>query len=149
MTSSSTSSLLFLIPGIWRLTFMNLMYGIAEPPVLSSSNNWPNGWICSARSLQNWEFTLDTSAPKSISAVVSCPSTITVALLECPTKWAMGSGLRKGTGVTSGHPFFCATFRMVNFHSRSVRECWGPTVGCCSWCCWGVGHIPSVPPRLV
>ena len=27
----------------------------------------------------------------------------------------MGSGLRKGTGATSGHPFFCTTLSMVSF----------------------------------
>ena len=50
-----------------------------------------------------------------------------------------GSGLRKGIGVTSGHPFFYATLMTVSFGLESGRECWEPTVGCCGWCQWGVG----------
>ena len=118
---------------------------MAATPVPSSSNNQPNGWIWSARSLQNWELTLDTWAPKSISAVASCPSTITGASLECPPKWAMWSGLRKGTGATSGHPFFCATLCMVSFGSGFWRECWEPTVGCCGWCWCGWAAFPQFP----
>ena len=51
----------------------------------------------------------------------------------------MGSGLRKGTGVTSGHPFIWPAFIVVSFCLGSERECWGPTVGCCSWCQLEVG----------
>ena len=53
---------------------------------------------------------LETWAPKSISMIISCLSTITGTSLECPTKHAMGSGLRKGIEVTSGCPFLWATF---------------------------------------
>ena len=113
---------------------MNPRNGIAAPPVPSGSNNWLNSWICSASSSQNWGLTLDTWAPKSISAVVSCPFIITGALLEHPTNWAMGSGFRKGTGVT-----FCSALSMVGFGLGSGRECWEPTVGCCGWCWQGVG----------
>ena len=78
-------------------------------PVPSYSNNYLRGWICSSRSSQNWELMLETWAPITISAVIPCLSTITEALSEHPLKWAMGTGLRKGTG------------------------------GCCGWHQWGVG----------
>ena len=61
-----------------------LRYGIAAPPIPSSSNNWPRGWICRVRSLQNWALMLNIWPPKSIKAVTSCPSIITGASLECP-----------------------------------------------------------------
>ena len=70
-----------------------------EPPVLSSFNNWPRGGICSAISPQKWELMLETWGPKSISAVISCPSAITGVSLEHPTKWAIGSGVEEGTGA--------------------------------------------------
>ena len=58
----------------------------------------------------------------------------------------MGSGLRKWTGVTSGHPFFCAALSMVSFGLGSGRECWEPIVGCVAGASGGLGHIPKVPP---
>ena len=131
--------------GSWRLTSTNYRYEMAEPPVPSSSNNWPNGWIHSARSLQNWELTLDTWAPESISVVISCLSTITGASLECPTKQAMGSGFRKGQGWPL--VFFWATLSMVSFGLGSGREHWGPTVGCCGRCQWEVGPQSLSSPQ--
>ena len=125
---------------------MNPRYGMTEPPVPSSSNNWPRGWIHSVRCPQNSEVMLETWAPKSISVVISYPSTITGALLECPNKWVMGSGLRKGTGMTSSHPFFWATFSMVSFGSGLGRECWGLLLAVVAGVGRGLGHIPSVPP---
>ena len=123
------------IPGIWRLTSMNSRYGMAEPFVPSNSDNRPRGWISSASSLQNWELTLKTCEPESISAIVSCPSIITGASLECPTK-CYGSGSRKGTGATSGHPLFWAAFNVVSCGLGSGRECWRFTVGCWWWRGW-------------
>ena len=76
------------------------------PSIPSNSNNQPRGWISSASSSQNWELTLEPCAQESISASVSHPSIITGASLEHPTKHAIGPGLRKGTGATSGHPLF-------------------------------------------
>ena len=58
----------------------------------------------------------------------------------------MGSGFRKGAGVTSGHPFLCAALSMINFGLGSGRECWEPTVDCCGWCWWGVGSHPLSSP---
>ena len=75
---------------------------MAAPTIPSSSNNWPRGWICRVSSSQNWAFMLDT--PESVKAVTSCPSIITGASLECPTRCAMGSGLRNGIGATCCHP---------------------------------------------
>ena len=75
-------------------------------PIPSNSNNQPRGWISSASSSQNWELTLETCTPESISSIVSCPSSIMGATLECPTKHATRLGLMKGTGVTSGQSFF-------------------------------------------
>ena len=92
------------------------------------------------------ELTLETWAPESISAMVSCTSIITGALLEHPTKWAMGSGLRKGTGATSGCSLFWAAFSTVNFGLGSGRECWRFTVGCC-W--WGVESHSLSSPQFV
>ena len=81
---------------------MNPRYGMAEPlvpwlrpPVPSSSNNWPNSWICSARSLQNWELTLDTCAPESIRVVISCLSTITGPHSNAPLNEWQGQGWEK------------------------------------------------------
>ena len=64
-------------------------------------------------------------------------------LLECPTKQAMGLGLRKGTGVTSDHPFFWSPFIVVGLGLGPGREFWGPTVGCCGWCWWAA--FPQFP----
>ena len=115
-------------------------------PIPSNSNNWYRGWISSASSSQNWELTLETCTLESISAMVSCPSINTGALLEHPTKHAIHSEFMKGTGATSGHPFCQTTFSRVSFGLGSGREWWRFTVGCC----WeGLGHIPSVPPILV
>ena len=71
---------------------------MTAPPVPSSSNNWPKGWICNARSSQNLVLMLDTWVPKSIEVVVSCPCMITGGSLEWPTNQATGSGLRNGAG---------------------------------------------------
>ena len=87
------------------------------PPVTSNSNSWPRGWIWSARSSQNWELMLESWAPKSISSVILCLSTITGASLEHPAKWAMGSGLRKGTGATLAMPF-CELLSLLSVLSR-------------------------------
>ena len=103
------------------------------PPVPSNSNNWPKGWISSASSSQNWEHTLETWAPESISVIVTYPSIITGASLECLTKCAIGSRLMKGTGVTSGCPLFWTAFSRVGFGSGSGMECWRSTAGCCPW----------------
>ena len=100
-------------------------------PIPSNSNTQPRGWIPSASSSQNWEFTLETCAPESVIAIVSCLSIITGALLEYPTKCAIGSGLMKGTGATSGHPFFWTACSRVGFGLGSGREFWRSTVGCC------------------
>ena len=37
----------------------------------------------------------------------------------------MGSGLRKGTGATSGHTILLAVFIVVSFGLGSRRQCWG------------------------
>ena len=140
-TSNSTSSLQFLI---LKIDLHNTKVWDGRTPVPSNSSNLPRSWNCSARSLQNWELMPETQAPESINAVVSCPSTITGISLECPTMQAIGSGLRKGTGATPGCPILCAAFIVVRFGSGSGRECWVPTVGCCGWCQWGLGHISSV-----
>ena len=42
--------------------------------------------------LDPWDLEVDLHKPLSFSAIVSCPSIITGALLECPTKQAIGSG---------------------------------------------------------
>ena len=132
----------------YSLPSTNPRYGMAAPPVPSSSNNWPNGWICSMSSSQNWKLTLDTWAPKLISAVFSCPSTITGALVEHPTRWAMGSGLRNGTGATSSHPFAQPWVWSVlvwgqGWNAGSLLLAIVVGVG------RGLGHISSVPPGLV
>ena len=54
-------------PQIWE-------YGMAAPPIPSSSNNQPWGWMCRVSSLQNWALMLDTWVPESIKAVTSSPS---------------------------------------------------------------------------
>ena len=84
-------------------------------PIPSSSNNWPRGWICRVRSLQNGAFMLETWAPKSIKAVTSCPSIITGDSLEFPIRHAMGSGLRNAIGETCCHPFLFAAFIWIGF----------------------------------
>ena len=83
-----------------------------------------------------------------ISAVVSCPSIITRALLEHPTKWATRSGLRKGTGMTSGHPFVLLWVWLVLVWGQGGNAgslLLAVVVGASR----GLGHIPLVPPSLV
>ena len=62
------------IPVICRLTIMYPRYGMAEPPVPSSSNSQPRRWTSRVKSSQNPELILQTWAPKSINAVTFCPS---------------------------------------------------------------------------
>ena len=143
--------ILILILYPWDLEVdLHLRYGMVEPPVPSNSINWTRGWICRARSLQNWELMLETWAPESINAVILCPSTVTGASLEHPTKWAMESGFRNRTGAISDHPVLWAAFIVVGFGLGSERECWGPTVDCCGWCQWGVGlHFLGSPQTVL
>ena len=71
---------------------------MAAPPVPSSSNNWPRGWISRSNSSQNFALMVDTCAPESTKAVTSHPSTTTGASLARPTNRATGSGFRNGIG---------------------------------------------------
>ena len=119
----------------------------AAPPVPSNSNNWPRGWICRARSSQNWALILDTWVPKSIKAVTSCLSTTTSASLECPTKCTIASGFRNGKGATSCHPLFLAAFIRVSFGLVSGRECC-EFIDCCWWGVW-LHSLSSPHPCLM
>ena len=83
---------------------MNPRYGMAEPlsPLVPITDPGAGSAVhnpCKIGSLC-WK----PEHPNQ-SVWYSCPSTITVASLEHPTKQAMGPGLRKGTRVTSGHSF--------------------------------------------
>ena len=86
------SSLCPFIPRICRLTLTYPRYRMTKPPVPSNSNNLPKGWNFRVIYSQNPELMLETCAPKSINAVTLCPSTITEALLDHPTRQARGSG---------------------------------------------------------
>ena len=44
---------------------------------------------------QNWELMLETCDPELIKAVILCPSTITGASLDHPTRQAIGSLFKK------------------------------------------------------
>ena len=46
--------------------------------------------------------------------------------------------------------FLLCCFQDGHFWFRSGRECWEPTVGCCSWCWCGVRpHSLSPPPDWI
>ena len=117
---------------------------MADPPVSSSSNNLPRGWICKVICSQNPELMLEFCAPESINAVTFCLSTITGASLDHPNRWATGSGFKKGmTGAASCRPVHQATFMLAGLHPELGWECEGPTVGWGNCCQQGVTHIPS------
>ena len=122
----------------WGMQWQNPLYPlvpITDPGAGSAVQNSHKIWrLCWRPEHQN----------QSIQSFPAHP--LSLGLLGCPTKWAMGSGLRKGTGATSGHPVLWATFIVVSFSLGSGRICWWPTVGCCSWCQWGVRlHSLSSP----
>ena len=96
---------------------------MAAPPVPSSSNNQPRGWISRSNSSQNFTLMVDTCAPKSTKIVTSHPSTTTGASLARPTNCATRSGFRNGMDSM----FFCplcfpASF-WVSCGSGLQREC--------------------------
>ena len=123
MASSSTSSLYLLTLGIWRLTSTNPRQGMAAPPVPSSSNNRPRGWISRSNSSHNFALMVDTCAPKSTKAVTLHPSTTTSASLARPTNCATGSGFRNGMDSMFFCPLcFSASF-WVSCGSGLQREC--------------------------
>ena len=76
---------------------------MAAPPVPSSSNNWPRGWILRSNSSQNFALMVDTCAPESTKAVTLHPSTTTGASLARPTNCTTRSGFRNGMDSM----FFC------------------------------------------
>ena len=92
-----------LLPQIWGK-------GWLQPSIPSSSNNWPRGCICRMSSLQNWALMLKTWTPESMKAVTSCPSIITGASLEHPTKTCYGVWIEEwywADLVLSSFPFCC------------------------------------------
>ena len=106
----------------------------------------PRGWTFRVICSQNWELKLETCDPELINTVTFCPSTITGASLVHPTRWATGSGFKKGTTeVASCVPVHWATLIQTSLCWGLGWECEEPTVGWGS-CCQGVNHIPSVPP---
>ena len=88
---------------------------------------------------------METWALESIIAVISYPSTITGASLECPHQMSYRVRAEKRNGWPSGHPFFWAAFIVVSFSLGQGGECWGPTVGCCGWCWGGWATFPQFP----
>ena len=123
---------------------------MAEPLVPSSSNNLPRGWTFRVMLSQNWELMLETCDPELIKAVILCPSTITGASLDHPTRQAIGSLFKKGTIGSASHGTVCwAAFMLAGLSPESGWECEGPTVGWGGYYQWGVSHIPLAPPGLV
>ena len=60
------------------------------------------------------ELTLESCAPKLINMVTLCPSMITGALLDHPTRQAMVSGFKTGmTGAASHGPVHWAAFMLA------------------------------------
>ena len=116
---------------------------MVEPPVPSSSNALPWGWTFRAIHSQNLEHKLETCAPKSINLVTLCSSTITGASLDCPIRWGIGSGFKKGmTWVASYGPVHQATFMLAGLGPGLGWECEGPTFGWGGCCWWGWAAFP-------
>ena len=120
MTSSMTSSLEPLIPGICRLTSM------LAPLVPSSYSSLCRGWTFRTICLQNHELTPETCTPKSVNVITFCPSTMMGVSLDCPTRQVIGSGFRKRmAGVTSHLPLYLAVFIFAGPGLGSGWECRG------------------------
>ena len=118
---------------------------MAAPPVPSSFNSRPRGWISRSSSLHNLALMVDTCAPKSTKAVTLHPSMTTGASLVRPTNHTTGSGFRNGIGSM----LFCTLCLPASFWgscgSGLQRECLGFIA--CDW----EGHLtafPQVPPSL-
>ena len=119
---------------------------MATPPVPSSSNNQPRGWICRESSLQNWALMLNTWASWINQGSDLLPVYNHWGLhWSDPTRCAMEFGLRNGTAATCCHPFLLAAFIWVSFGSGSGREC------CkfidCDW--WEVWLYSLVSPHTL
>ena len=93
------------------------------------------------------ELMLETCAPESINADTFCPSTMTGASLNHPTRWTMGSRLRKGTaGLTCHALVHQAICMLASLGPGSGWECEGPIAGLgnCYW--WGWATFLQFPP---
>ena len=111
---------------------------MGEPPVPSSYNSLPRGWTSRVKGSQKPELILETWEPKLITAVSFCPSMITGASLDHPTRWGTGSGFKNGmAGVVSHRPVHWAALMLACLCLGLEWECAGPTVGWGGFCWWG------------
>ena len=104
--------------GWWNLLYLPALEVCPEDESL---------WV---KSLQNPELILETWAPRSINAVIFCPSMITGASLDHPTRWTAGSGFKNGmTKAVSHGPVLWAALMLAGL-------CLGFGVGMHGAYCW-------------
>ena len=112
-------------------------------------SNSPRGWTSRIKSSQNPELILETWAPESINSVTFCPSMITGASLDHPTRQATGSGFKNGMTGAVYHGSVCqAAIMWAGLCPGLGWECMRPTVGWGNFCQLRVSCIPSVPPQV-
>ena len=118
---------------------------MAEPPVPSRSSSLSREWTLRVIHLQTQSSHWKPVPPKSMNAVTFCPSTMTGALLDHPTRWTIGSGFKNGTARVTSHRPVCQTvFILASLGLGFWWECEG------AYCCLGqlllgVSCIPLVP----
>ena len=139
-TTSITSSMWPLISGICRFTSTYPKYRMVGPLVPSSFSSLSTVWTFRAICSQNLKLILETCTPESINVISLCPSTMTDASLDHPTRWVIGSGLRKGMkGVSSCLSLCLVAFIFTDLGPGLWWECEGLTVSLGHCHCLGGG----------